>query len=264
MKKYKIVCVLPNFNGEKNIENTIKSFLAQNIKNKKMIIIDRKSNDQSHKIIKKYLKNKCIIWSKYKDTGLCDAHNKGLEYLTFQENEIYLIIGNDDVLEKNIFRNVLKNFSKYLDAGALYYDQKIKFMKNGKLMKEYKKCSSKEINLKILKICGNIVGTQNLFIKAKYLKKFKYLNSHKYANDYFLYLYLAQIKKFKFKYIPKAACLSYNINNISTKYVFEGALESVKIYYKVLGLDLIFLYRLLLLIRVKVVILFKKIIKYKN
>ena len=263
MKNFKIVCVLPNLNGEKNIENTIKSFLSQNIKNKKMIIVDGKSTDQSHKIIKKYSKNKFITWLKYKDKGLCDAHNKGLEYLKFQENEIYSMIGNDDILEKNIFKNVLKNFSKYTGAGALYYDQKIKFLKRGKIVEKYKKCSSKVINLKILKIFGNIVGTQNIFIKSKYLKKFKYLKSHKYANDYFLYLYLAQKKKFKFKYIPKAACLSYDINNISTKYVFEGALESVKIYYKVIGLDLIFIYRLLLLIKIKAFIFLKKIIKYE-
>ena len=46
--------ITPNFNGEKYLEETIKSVINQTYKKIEYILIDGKSTDQSLKIIRKY------------------------------------------------------------------------------------------------------------------------------------------------------------------------------------------------------------------
>jgi glycosyltransferase involved in cell wall biosynthesis len=71
--------------------------------NKKLIIVDGNSQDQSHDIIRKYIKYNSILWLKYKDRGMCDAYNHGLKHLNFSKNEIYCQLGSDDILQDNIY-----------------------------------------------------------------------------------------------------------------------------------------------------------------
>lgn len=262
MKKFSIICIFPNLNGEKYMEKTIKSFLNQPIKNKKMIIVDGKSTDKSFEIIKKYKKNRSnIYWIKYKDKGLYDAHNKGLKFLKFDKNEIYCNIGNDDIYKKNIYADVINNFEKYPKIGALYYDHEIKIKNKNKIQKKYSKCIKKNINILNLKIFGNIAAGHNVFIKTKYLKKFKFCTKLKYSGDYYSYLHLVKNKNCKFKYIPKAANLSYAGENISTKYIYEGALEALKVYYRTFSIDMIFFYRIILVIKTRFTTLLKNFLR---
>ena len=65
-------------NGEKYLEQTIKSVLNQSYKNIEYLIIDGDSKDKTLKIIKKY-NNKIDYWVSQKDNGLWEAMNKGIK-----------------------------------------------------------------------------------------------------------------------------------------------------------------------------------------
>ena len=65
-------------NGDKNLEDTIKSILDQTYTNIEYIIIDGGSSDKTTDIIKKY-DNKISYWVSEKDNGIGDAFNKGIK-----------------------------------------------------------------------------------------------------------------------------------------------------------------------------------------
>lgn len=75
------------YNGEKYLEETIKSIIHQDYKNLEYIVIDGCSSDGTVEIIKKY-QDSISYWISEKDKGIYDAMNKGLkaargEYLNF-------------------------------------------------------------------------------------------------------------------------------------------------------------------------------------
>jgi len=76
------------YNGEKYLEQTIKSVINQTYPNIEFIIIDGGSTDGTLDIINKY-KNKISKWISEPDKGISDAFNKGIElangdYINFQ------------------------------------------------------------------------------------------------------------------------------------------------------------------------------------
>ena len=60
MKKQLASILITNFNKDKYLNDTIQSCLAQNYKNKEILIFDDKSTDNSLKILKKYKKIKVL------------------------------------------------------------------------------------------------------------------------------------------------------------------------------------------------------------
>ncbi len=69
------------YNGEKFLEQTIKSVINQTCKNIEYIIIDGGSTDGTVDIIKKY-EQKITYWISEKDRGIYDAMNKGAKLAT--------------------------------------------------------------------------------------------------------------------------------------------------------------------------------------
>ena len=71
--------VTPVFNGERYIEETIKSVISQSINDYEYIIVDNLSTDNTPNIIKKYSSkiNKIIT---EKDNGMYDAIEKGFSH----------------------------------------------------------------------------------------------------------------------------------------------------------------------------------------
>jgi glycosyltransferase involved in cell wall biosynthesis len=88
MNTPKVTIITAVLNGEKHIEETIKSIVNQDYGNFEYIIIDGGSTDRTVDIIKRY-EEKVKFWVSEKDEGISDAFNKGLkassgEYINFQ------------------------------------------------------------------------------------------------------------------------------------------------------------------------------------
>ena len=87
--------ILPTYNCESYIEETIKSIIDQTLKNWKLIIIDDASNDSTVKLIKSHLKDKRItlkILKKNKGQGFC--RNLAIRYST---SNYVAFIDSDDI-----------------------------------------------------------------------------------------------------------------------------------------------------------------------
>ena len=73
--------ITPVSNGEKYLEKTITSILNQSINDYEYIIVDNESDDNSKKIIEKYLSGITKFISE-KDNGMYEALNKGFSNCT--------------------------------------------------------------------------------------------------------------------------------------------------------------------------------------
>ncbi len=114
------------FNGERYIEETIKSVLEQNYNNIEYIIIDGASTDETVDIIKKY-EDRIDYWISEEDSGVYDAMNKGLRLVT--GDYIGLLNADDyykeDAVELSIHR-ILDTNSDYSFANVEYEKSKIR------------------------------------------------------------------------------------------------------------------------------------------
>ena len=94
----KVEIILPNYNSEKYLNETINSIINQTYKNWHLTIIDDNSNTETQNILKKYVDypNIKIIWlKKNKKAGFCRnlaMRISKLEYVAF--------IDSDDLWEK--------------------------------------------------------------------------------------------------------------------------------------------------------------------
>ena len=90
------------YNGEKTLEETILSVLAQSYTSVEYIIIDGASRDGTVDIIKKY-EDKISYWVSEADKGIYDAMNKGV---LASKGEIVGIVNADDTLYPDTLKNV--------------------------------------------------------------------------------------------------------------------------------------------------------------
>lgn len=112
--KYKFSVIIPIYNVEKYLEETILSVIKQTInfkKNIQIILVNDGSPDNSEKICLKY-KDKYpenIVYIKQKNAGVSVARNNGKKYA---QGKYINFLDSDDTWEKDVFEKVYKFFEK--------------------------------------------------------------------------------------------------------------------------------------------------------
>ena len=120
MRTNKVEIILPVFDCEDYLEQTIKSIFEQSFKNWKLILIDDNSNLKTKKILSKYNKNKKIrIIQLSKNRGVAYCRNLGIK----KSNSKYLaFIDSDDTWNKNKLKLQINFMEKRnLDFSFTYY-----------------------------------------------------------------------------------------------------------------------------------------------
>lgn len=177
MNKVSIITV--TFNSGKNLENCIKSVIAQTYKNIEYLIIDGGSTDDTINIVKKY-KKKIDFFISEKDCGIWDAMNKGLKNAT---GDIVCFLNSDDVFYNNAIKMAVKYFK----------NQQIDFLfgsvKKYKLMQGYRPWM---VKFSFGFYTSHSVG---FFIRTKKHKEIGYYNKKYLSAD--LDFFYRMIMKFK-------------------------------------------------------------------
>ena len=109
--------ILPTYNCEKYIEETIDSIISQSFENWKLIIIDDKSTDSTLNLINKYLIDRRISLKKLKKNkgpGFC--RNLALRY---SNSKYVAFIDSDDIWKKDKLKNQIE-FMKKTDSDFTY------------------------------------------------------------------------------------------------------------------------------------------------
>lgn len=74
-----ISIIIPVYNAEKWIGQTIENIIQQTYQNFELILVDDKSTDRSVQIIEKYLDSKIRLIKLSKNSGPAIARNEGLK-----------------------------------------------------------------------------------------------------------------------------------------------------------------------------------------
>ena len=115
-----ISIIIPIYNSEKYIEETINSINEQTYKNFKVYIINDFSNDNSLKILNNIKKNNIFIYNLKKNMGPAFCRNLGLR----KSNSQYIcFLDSDDLWHKNKLEKQI-NFMKKYNLNFSYTDYK--------------------------------------------------------------------------------------------------------------------------------------------
>ncbi|MEC7286758.1 MAG: glycosyltransferase family 2 protein [Bacteroidota bacterium] len=130
--KNRFSIIIPVFNKEKYINETILSVLNQTYDNYEIIIINDASTDNSLKIIEEVISDKAVIINNKNNLGLSASRNIGFEASSYK---YIAFLDGDDVWDKNFLKEInelIINFPKESIFGTYYkenYDGKILYPK---------------------------------------------------------------------------------------------------------------------------------------
>jgi teichuronic acid biosynthesis glycosyltransferase TuaG len=171
--------IIPVYNSEKYIQNTVNSVLNQTYKYWRLIIIDDASTDNTIKILEKLYKKyrnkkKITILKNQVNKGQAFSRNLGLKY---SKSKLVSFLDSDDFWDKNKLKNQIK-FMMTNNYDFTYTDYKI--IKNNKIKTikvpnyfNYKKF-----------IHNSSINTCSIILKKKIIKNI-YFKNLRFSEDYF-------------------------------------------------------------------------------
>lgn len=184
-----ISIILPSYNSEKYVAETINSVLIQTYKNFELIIIDDASTDGSMNIINNIAKNesRIKIISLKKNGGVSNARNIGIanaqgKYISFIDSDD---VWKNEKLEKQI------HFLKANDLDLTFTGYEITFSNTNKEKKKIEvptKLDYKEL------LKGNPIACFTVVCKANVFKNILFKKIH--HEDYVMWLNLSKFCKF--------------------------------------------------------------------
>ncbi len=225
-----ISVILPVYNSEKYIEESILSIINQTYSNFELIIINDGSSDNSFKICKSYSeKDKRINLINNSHKGLTPSLNQALKiakgkYIARQDA--------DDISEKKRFAEQIKWFEKNLNGVLCGTDCLIKDENNNDKKNLVIKFEHKKI-LQVLNYSNCFVHTSVMFHKEAALKFNGYDENFTYAQDYDLWWKLGtigQVGNLKEKLVTIRQRKNSISSNKSSKQTEDFIRSAVKYY----------------------------------
>lgn len=130
--KNKFSIIIPLYNKEEYILNTLKSILIQEYLDYEVLVIDDSSTDSSYDLVQNFItQNNLLNYSLYKNernSGVSFSRNRGIE---LSKGNYIIFLDADDELIRRDFLSVINNFiakhtSEYIVISRNYYGRYIK------------------------------------------------------------------------------------------------------------------------------------------
>lgn len=124
--------VIPTFNRQHTLRESIESVLKQNYQDWKLLIIDDASTDNSDKVVEPFLKDKRISYVRLNENvGISKVMNKALEWV---HTPYFVQLDSDDWFENLTLTEFYKAIQKAPTKTALFYGNVMLFdERDGKL-----------------------------------------------------------------------------------------------------------------------------------
>ncbi len=229
----KFSIIIPNYNWWQFLEWCLNSILRQSYSNYEIIIVDGKSNDNSHDIINKYttLTNK-IIWVNQIDKWISNWFNIGL----WASSGAYILyLGSDDYLYDNILEKVNQYINHIVNYGLMNMDQVNIFCDSINYFSEQnffdkRIFPTKKISIDNLIRYWNLIWLQSLFFNRQWIIKNELDESNKYSMDYEVYFRMINDGQY-FIHLPEINNIIYHGLNISSRFKKESQKEAFRVSY---------------------------------
>ena len=183
-----VTIVIPTYNAQKTIKDTIESVLNQSYKNITLYIVDDCSTDNTIQIIESLKENNIHIVKGNQNIGFCANWNRCLDFI---EGDFFKLLPHDDTLER---RSVEKMVELLLSDDSLVMvgslrniidDNNKIVMKRGKLVNNKHICNYKSFIITLTKMATNPLGEPgSILFKSEIIKK----NNLKFSDNYELFI----------------------------------------------------------------------------
>ena len=201
--KEKISVIVPVYNAEEYVENTVQSIINQTYKNIQIILVDDGSIDQSLKIIQQLAKKeKRIKVIHQENKGVSAARNKGISFAT---GDYLTFVDADDLLEPKACEILYDNIKKYNSDISI--------------------ASVKKINIANHIISPTPTNKIHKYSKEEFLKIF-------FLNDGSIDVASAYAKLYSKKIYKEIAYVENRNSNEDRYYLFESILKSNTIVFQ--------------------------------
>ena len=202
------------YNGEKYLEQTIKSVINQTYKSIEYIIIDGGSTDKTLDIIKKYEKH-ISYWVSEPDKGLYDAMNKGIGVA---KGELIGMINSDDWYEPNAVELIVNAYKNNPNKTIFHADRYDVDESGNRKIKKFHPSNFK------FKYYGMTYNHPSMFITKDEYKKHLYNTELRALSDYQFVLEAFLRNRDTFLYIDKAI-VNYRLDGISGQMALSDLLK---------------------------------------
>ena len=221
MKDIKFSIIIPAYNAEDSIEESINSVLNQTYSNIELIVIDDCSTDNTYNVVKKYSNVKLLQTPVNSRQGT--ARNIGLNNCS---GDYILFLDADDIYFDN---NVIEKLSKIVLTenfpDIIYYGMKITGRRDltiipdeNNISKAYRLGENKWMNVTSMCIKTSLIQENSIRFPVKI----------RYEDVIFAFLTIEKAKTFS--YTDSIFYLYINRDNTtSTKYTYAQSLDTIKI-----------------------------------
>ncbi|MEC6822492.1 glycosyltransferase family 2 protein [Photobacterium piscicola] len=216
-----ISIIMPSYNSEKTILNSIYSVLSQTYKNWELIICDDGSNDQSVHKISEICDSRIKLYSNENKKGAAGARNTALKYA----NGKYICFLDSDDLWDNSKLDIQLSFMKRTDTDFSYSSYKIFKGSIDNIIGEFN--PPDEISYyDLLKWCD--IGCLTVMVKRELIIGLYF--PYCYKEDYAFWLIILKKIKIKARNVPN--CISYY--RISSNSLSSNKIKEISRQYNVL------------------------------
>tara|TARA_B100000989_G_scaffold298905_1_gene290915 strand:+ start:12962 stop:13951 length:990 start_codon:yes stop_codon:yes gene_type:complete len=193
-----LTIILPCYNSEKYIYQSIISILNQTFKNFKLIIINDGSTDNTLKIIKSFKDKRIKLINNKGNKGLIYSLNKGIS----QANSIYLArMDGDDISERNRLKQQINFLNKHPTVHVIGSAVNLIDKHSNKIQTTTYPSDDYLIKWKMLFSCP--IAHPSVMMRSSIFKKINGYNyKYKLAEDYYLWsrLFLEDKKFYNLNY----------------------------------------------------------------
>lgn len=239
MDKPLVSIIVPSYNSEHYIVDTLTSVQNQTYQKWECIVIDDGSKDHTKEIVSSFIKNDSRIKYYYQqNSGLSASRNKGM---SFVKGEFIQFLDSDDVIYKNKIEKMVCEYQNLEDENAiLYCDYEFTLNDNpykvNKSIKKYKGHLSKNcIHKKSLYKSWDlnfIIPPHAFLFPVKQITSKEFDPSLKSKEDFDFYLSLMASTEAYFKPIEYLGCGYRASNNSMSKNVTTMTLYSLIVINK--------------------------------